>query len=371
MSSLGRVAASIAHEFNNVLMGIQPNLEVIRRKGGEDLRGSIEYILQSVRRGKRVTDEILRFTRPAAPGLQTVSVADFLDKWATENRSVLGSHVTLQLDVEPDLHMNVDPSQIGQVFTNLALNARDALDGDGGTLTISASLATSFGSFSFGVVKTPDRYVHFRVTDNGCGMTRDQLAHVFEPLFTTKTKGTGLGLAVSYQLVLQHEGYMFVESEVGQGSTFHVFVLAGSPILRLVEADLAEAAGLERVLLVEDEVAVATGIKALLEIEGVEVAMVHRGAEAIPAIVEVRPDCVILDIGLPDIDGTEIYREIERRWPDLAVLISSGHADAAKLEPMLRKPTTALLQKPYAFETLRTSLKRLTAAVPRRSVKGG
>ncbi|MGZ4809290.1 MAG: response regulator, partial [Thermoanaerobaculia bacterium] len=249
-------------------------------------------------------------------------------------------------------------------------NARDAIGRNGGKLTIAASLATSFGSFPFGVVKSPDRYVHFRVTDNGSGMTREQLAHVFEPLFTTKTKGTGLGLAVSYQLVLQHEGYMFVESELGKGSTFHIFVLAGSPVLRLVEADLADAVGLERVLIVEDEVAVATGLKALLEMEAMEVMMVHTGGEAIPALTKFGPDCVILDIGLPDIDGVQIYREIERNWPDLPVLFSSGHADAAKLEAILRKPTTALLQKPYEFETLRSSLKRLTAARPRAKLQG-
>jgi CheY-like chemotaxis protein len=141
-------------------------------------------------------------------------------------------------------------------------------------------------------------------------------------------------------------------------------------MLRLVEADLAKAAGLERVLIVEDEVAVATGIKSLLEIEGIEVAMVHTGGEAIPSIVKFRPDCVILDIGLPDIDGVEIYGQIEGRWPDLPVLISSGHADAAKLDAILHKPTTALLQKPYAFETLRSSLKQLTAAVPQRNLQG-
>jgi len=362
VSSLGRVAASIAHEFNNVLMGIQPNLEVIRRRGGEDLRGPIEHILQSVRRGKRVTDEILRFTRPGPPGLQTLPVAEFLDQGIAENGPDLGSNLHVLLDGQRDLHMNVDPVQMRQVFTNLALNARDAIGTDGGTLTISASLATSFGSFSFGVVKSPDRYVHFRVTDTGCGMTPEQLAHVFEPLFTTKTKGTGLGLAVSYQLVLQHDGYMFVESEVGKGSTFHVFVLAGSPVLRLVQADLAQTLGVKRVLIVEDEVAVAAGIKSLLEIEGLDVAMVHTGAEAIPAVVKFQPDCVILDVGLPDISGVQIYEQIEGNWPELPVLFSSGHADAANLEPMLRKPTTALLQKPYDFETLRSSLIGLTAS---------
>lgn len=364
VSSLGRVAASIAHEFNNVLMGIQPNLEVIRRRGSEDLRAPIEHILQSVRRGKRVTDEILRFTRPGAPGLQCVSIAEFFDRWAAENRPILGSNVDLHLDIEHGLHMTVDPLQTAQVFTNLALNARDAMGENGGTLSVTASLATSFGSFSFGVVKSPDRYVHFRVTDNGCGMTREQLGHVFEPLFTTKKKGTGLGLAVSYQLVLQHEGYMFVESEIGRGSTFHVFLLAGSPVLRLVETDACSSLDVKRVLIVEDEVAVATGIRTLLELEEVTVEVVHTGREAIPAIERFRPDSVILDIGLPDANGADIYTQIASRWPDLPVLFSSGHADAAKLEPFLRASTTALLIKPYDFETLRASLLRLSAARP-------
>ena len=361
VSSLGRVAASIAHEFNNVLMGIQPNLEVIRRRGPEDLRLPIEHILQSVRRGKRVTDEILRFTRPGVPGLQCIDVREFFDKWSAEVRPALGSEIDVRFEIEEPLHMNADPLQMAQVFTNLAMNGRDAMADKGGTLTITASLATSFGSFSFGVVKSADRYVHIRVRDTGCGMTKEQLAHVFEPLFTTKKNGTGLGLAVSYQLVLQHEGYMFVESEPVAGTTFHIFVLAASPMLRVVQEPEERRLRTQRVLIVEDEIAVAMGIKALLELEDVDVDIVHTGAEALPAIERFHPDCVILDIGLPDMNGADLYRDLSQRWPSLGVLFSSGHADAAKLEPLLRSPSTALLLKPYEFETLKGALSRLTA----------
>jgi PAS domain S-box-containing protein len=355
VSSLGRVAASIAHEFNNVLMGVQPNLEIIRRRASADLQAPLEHILRSVQRGKRVTEEILQFTRRVEPSLQCVGVADFLSRWEEEIRPVVGHSLSLEIEADQDLYMSADALQLAQVFTNLAVNARDAM-AEGGTLHVSGGLATSFSRFPFGTLPTADRYVHFAMHDTGCGMTPEQLTHVFEPLFTTKKGGTGLGLAISYQVVLQHDGHMFVDSEAGCGTTFHLFIPATSPALAELAEEKPSELGMRRILIVEDEVAVAFGLKALLEVERVEVHVVHSGGEALPAIERLRPDCVILDIGLPDIDGIEVYRRIDLEWPELPTLFSSGHASEAKLEQYLQKPNVALLMKPYDFHALKTAL---------------
>ncbi|HEX9405898.1 MAG TPA: PAS domain S-box protein, partial [Thermoanaerobaculia bacterium] len=179
VTSLGRIAASIAHEVNNVLMAIQPNAEVIHRRAPAELRHVTENIMQAVRRGKRVTEEILRFTRPAEPNLQCVEVGEFLERWTEEIRPLLGGKV--QLDIElagTNVYALADPLQIGQIFTNLAINARDAMQDRGGTLRITAELANSWGSFNFGVVKTPDRFVHFTVRDEGSGISTAQLPHI-------------------------------------------------------------------------------------------------------------------------------------------------------------------------------------------------
>ncbi len=357
VSSLGRIAASIAHEFNNVLMGIQPNLEVVRRRVTGDLNKPIDHILQAVRRGKRITDEILRYTRPAEPALQCVDLAAFLSNWELETRSTLGPGVRVNIDVAEDVHIAADPHQITQVLTNLALNARDAMNGRAGELRIAADVAKSFGTFDFGVVRTPDQYVHIQVSDDGVGMTREQLGHVFEPLFTTKPGGTGLGLAVSYQIVARHSGKLFAQSEFGRGTTFHILLPAASPLVGVTQAggDVA-VPPVRRILIVEDEAYVAAGIRTLLELEGIQVSVVTTGAAALPAIEKNKPDAVVLDIGLPDVSGVDVYKRVAARWPELPVLFSSGHADPAHLDEYLRRPNVGMLAKPYDFEVMMQTL---------------
>lgn len=357
VTSLGRIAASIAHEVNNVLMGIQPNAEVLQRRGPAELRHVSENIMQAVRRGKRVTDEILRFTRPADPALECVNVPTLLRQWEDEIRPLLGGNVRLEISVDdPETYALVDPLQIGQVFTNLALNARDAMQERGGCIRIRAEVAKSWGSFRFAVVKTPDRFVHISVHDDGSGITEAQLAHVFEPLFTTKKGGIGLGLAISYQVVSRHNGHIFVESPPGEGTTFHVFLPTTLPVFHKREEQISPDLAIRRVLLVEDEPAVASGIAMLLEMEGVQVEIVGTGREACAAIERFAPDAVVLDIGLPDVDGITVYGDIYARWPRLPVLFSSGHGDSAQLEHYLARPNVGFILKPYDFDTVRRKL---------------
>lgn len=360
LSSLGRLAGSIAHEFNNVLMGVQANAEIIGGRAAAELRPVVGNVITAVRRGRRITEEILRYMRPAEPAPQSLYVRRLLDEWANEIRPTLGRRVDLHVDVESDdLCILADPRQITQVFTNMAFNSRDAMLEAGGALSVHAEIATSDSTFAFGVVRTPDRFAHFRVTDNGSGIASEQLAHVFEPLYTTKREGTGLGLAVSYQIVTRSDGHIFVESEPGVGTTFHIFLplcCAGDAV---ASPEAAPMAAFGRVLLVEDEPEVAAGVAMLLEVEGAEVHVVRSGGETVPAIERFSPDVVILDIGLPDIDGVQVYERIAGRWPELRVLFSSGHAQARNLEQWLARPNVALLVKPYEMSELRVALGKL------------
>ena len=356
VSSLGRVAASIAHEFNNVLMGIQPNVELMRRRATPENRTTVDHIVQSVQRGKRVTEEILRFTRPSEPALDCVHLSQFFSAWEAEIRPVLGPSIDLRFNItDPELYMLADGLQIAQVMTNLALNARDAMPGQG-QITVTAALGRSFGSFGFGVVKTPDGYVHISVADNGSGMAPEQMGHLFEPLFTTKRGGTGLGLAISYQLVARLGGHIFVESELGKGTTFHLMIPATHPTLNEAREPQVKNLSIRGVLIVEDEPAVAIGLQTLLELEGITATVIGTGAETVPAIERLNPEAVILDIGLPDCDGLDVYADIASRWPQLPVLFSSGDADSARLNIHLKNPHAGLLRKPYDFDAFRKAL---------------
>lgn len=240
LSSLGRLAATIAHEFNNVLMGIQPFNELIRKLATADPRvqKATEQIGRSIQRGKGVTQEILRFTRPAQPNMQRIELEEWLNDFAGEMRGVLGDKIQLLFNVPAEkLVLRGDPLQLMQVFSNLVLNARDVLP-NGGTITLIAEPPSNRGVYPFGIVPSPQNYVHFAVNDTGPGMSGETMTKIFEPLFTTKRTGTGLGLAVTHQIVQRHGGFIFVESELGKGSTFHVFlpvgdrVGTGAPMLR-------------------------------------------------------------------------------------------------------------------------------------------
>jgi PAS domain S-box-containing protein len=166
LSSLGRLAGSIAHEFNNVLMGVQANAEIIGRRAPEELHHVVDNVTGAVRRGRRITEEILRYMRPSDPAPQSLRVRRFLEQWADEIRPSLRNRVELEIDVDgDDFYIRADPQQIAQVFTNMAFNARDAVPDSGGTLSVHAEPANSYTTFAFGVLRTPDRFVHFRISD--------------------------------------------------------------------------------------------------------------------------------------------------------------------------------------------------------------
>jgi PAS domain S-box-containing protein len=356
LSSLGRVAASIAHEFNNVLMGMQANLEVLRRRAPIQLAKPVEHVLHAVLRGKRVTDEILSYTRGSAPSLQDVLVSQFLTRWEHEIRPVLGTSIRLMTDADAGLYMRVDPLQIAQVLTNLALNARDAMP-KGGTLRI--SVTRSGGGWLGSRADRELGFILFRVQDDGVGMSREVSKHMFEPLFTTKHGGTGLGLAISYQIVNRHGGFISAESEPGRGTTFDLLLPATDVPEAVVEELAPVSLACRSVVIVDDDEGVVAGLSTLLELDHVRVRVATRGGDAMPLLEDERPDAVILDIGLPDMNGVDVYERIAERWPSLPVLFSSGHADAARLEPLLRRANVGLLLKPYDYDTLQRALAEL------------
>ena len=349
VSSLGRVAATIAHEFNNVLMGIQPFAEVIqRRSGDENIVKAASQIFSSVTRGKRVTQDILRFTQPAAPSLTQVVVGDWLANLLPELRGLVGPHIAVTIDVpKRPIRIEADPTQLQQVVTNLVLNARDAIAGQG-----SITLAVSEDA--------PREWVSISVTDTGSGMSEEVLRNIFDPLYTTKRTGTGLGLAVAVQVIDHHRGSIHVRSTLGKGSTFIIElpVMPGGESFE-GEGDRANQPVLRKILLVEDDLAVATGISLLLETEGMLVRAVDRGAEALRAIDDFAPDVVVLDLSLPDVDGATVYRQIAETHPTLPVIFSSGHGQDS-LADSTGVGHVAFLRKPYDLEQLLTTLQELT-----------
>jgi PAS domain S-box-containing protein len=210
IESLGRVAATVAHEFNNVLMGILPLAEFIRRSA--DIQSPTErmaaQMIESISRGRRLTDQILRYSRPAEPAFSEIDLGTWLRDSLPELRALAGERVRLTLHApESPLPVLIDAPQIHQVLSNLVVNARDAME-RGGNITL--------------VVEEDDDTISLTVADDGSGMPKDIVDHIFEPLFTTKRSGTGLGLAVAQQIIARHRGCIRVTSACGKGTSFRI-----------------------------------------------------------------------------------------------------------------------------------------------------
>lgn len=362
LSSLGRLAATVSHEFNNVLMGVQPFVDIIRRKSPDDaVQHATQQMSRSIERGKRISEQILRYTRPVEPNLAPLPVRSWLSDLEIEIRALAGDNVRVAVIAPADLAILGDAAQLNQVLTNLAINARDA---DATQIVLEALEPGDSGVFPFGIVRHVEQYVHIIVRDNGRGIPDSVRPKIFEPLFTTKTtKGTGLGLAVAQQVIARHGGEIFVESAVGSGSAFHIFLPRSEDLPhqeRTVESSAVHRAGC-RLLLVEDDTVIAEGMLALLEAEGFEVHLAVSGGDALHLLPRVKPDVVVLDVGLPDLGGIEVYQRIVQQWPEVPVIFSTGHADLGLLQESLEPPHPPALLKPYEISTL---LETIASVVP-------
>ena len=212
LSSVGRVATQVAHEFNNALIGIQANAEVLRRRLAQnvDVHSALDGITSSLTRAKQITSDILEFGRPPRLDLRSVKADDLVRQTLDAMGPLQSATIRVNVQLAETPPILVDPGRLSQVLVNLALNAKDAMAKTGGTLTIATELEGGF--------------VHFKVTDTGEGIPPEYLDRLFEPLFTTRKKGSGLGLSVVHQIVTAHGGHIFVESEIGKGTTFDIAI---------------------------------------------------------------------------------------------------------------------------------------------------
>jgi len=350
VNSLGRLAATVAHEFNNVLMGIQPFAELLERPkvSSETLLKCARYIGNSIQRGKSVALDILRFTQPSAPERKPLNVNEWLRHLLPEIEGQCDNTIQVTSDLSASgPSVLADGAQMAQVIANLTINARDAMP-RGGTLTLRVREPRGDEVFPFGVVEQAERFVQISIIDTGMGIAADAMPHIFEPLFTTKHNGgTGLGLAVAHQVVQRHGGSIFADSKLGSGTAFHIFLPKVDPAY-VSEPEARRPARplhLRRVLIVDDEPGIVEGLQSMLELNGFEVSSVYTGGEAAPAVRKFRPDVVLLDIGLPDVDGAQLGFMLRAEHPTLPIIFCTGHGDR-RIAPdddairFVRKPFT-------------------------------
>ncbi|HEY5611309.1 MAG TPA: PAS domain S-box protein [Thermoanaerobaculia bacterium] len=360
MQALGQMASGIAHDFNNTLMAALPWADLLRRKypNDETIQKSADQIRRAVHRAKDVTRQLLDFAQPRLPERKRVNLAEHLRSEMKILRPSLPPEVAIDLRIDDgEFVVNADPAQLSQILLNLALNARDAMQG-GGSLTFELRKPTEAEAIRWSII--PDRSALLAVRDTGTGIDEATLAKIFDPFYTTKDigHGAGLGLSVVLRLIEQHGGKIHVESDHGRGSTFYVLF----PLSEVgnVEVPAPEPAmtpstkyGGLKVLLIDDEVSISEGIKMLLEAEGAKVMTATRGLRALELLEEgLRPDFIILDLGLPEMPGQQVHSAIRQTLPDVPVLVASGYGDPERVGALLRDENTHFQQKPYEIASL-------------------
>jgi two-component system, cell cycle sensor histidine kinase and response regulator CckA len=362
MEAVGRLSGGIAHDFNNllsVIIGYADELDTSRGET-EKLRRNAEQIKKAGLRAASLTRQLLAFSRQQVLQPKVLELNAVVAELAKMLRRLIGADVELKLNLDSRAgRVKADQSQLDQVIVNLVVNARDAMP-EGGKLTIETA-NTELGeqhSSKMPYVK-PGSYVQLTVADTGTGMSAEVIAHIFEPFFTTKEKGkgTGLGLSTVYGIIKQSDGYIWVDSKPGKGTSFQIFLpreMEAAPALTVQAAAAPRAASSSTVLVVEDEESLRELITDLLERNGYQVLPAADGAEALklarssPAPIHL----LLTDVVLPGIGGPILARQLAADQPGIRILYMSGYSDFNALGRGTVPPDARLLQKPFTKEVL-------------------
>ncbi len=363
MEAIGQLAGGIAHDFNNLLMAIigYAELAMTTDELASSARAHIVEIKKAADRAADLTRQILAFSRRQTLRPQVLCLNDVIQEIEDLLRRTVGENIDLDLVLDPDLDSTeLDPVRMEQVLMNLVVNARDAMP-TGGRLTINTANVDVGEEFArFNPWAEPGPYVTLAVSDTGCGMDELTKNHAFEPFFTTKEqgKGTGLGLSTVYGIVKQSGGSLTIDSELGHGSTFTIYLPAVSrraTARRLHSRPRETRGGSEAILVVEDEEGVRQLITHALAVAGYRVRSGGSWSE-ISAWLEssdAAPDLLIADMVLPGgMDGVEVADRMRRHFPGLRVLFMSGYAQKAMRPGMDVAKNLEFMQKPFELNTL-------------------
>jgi len=364
MEAVGTLAGGIAHDFNNLLMVIQGNISLMlfdldpTHPFYERLKG-IEKQVQS---GSRLTAQLLGYARKGRYEVRPIDL-NLLIQEASETFNRTRKEILIHQELARDLYaIEADGGQLEQVLMNLFVNAADAMQG-GGSLVIRTANTDHQAMKGKLYNPKPGNYVLLTVTDSGTGMDRKTMERIFEPFFTTKEmgRGTGLGLASVYGIVKGHGGFIDVESERGQGTTFRIYLSAtDKPVVRNgAEVHEPIKRGSETILLVDDEQMMLEIGRDLLQTMGYRVITAHDGEEAVEVYRERRGeiDLVLLDIVMPKMGGGQAYDCIKAMNPEVKVLLLSGYSIDGEATQILERGCSGFIQKPFNLEQLSRSVK--------------
>ena len=379
MEAVGRLAASIAHEFNHLLAAISGYGERVlsRLRANDPLRAEVQEILRTGEQAAELTRELLAFGRQQPVKPAHIDLNDLIQQRLPTLRRVVSEDVLVVDLTEVRVgRIHADPDLVEQILVSLFVNARDAMP-EGGRIELSTAVVDAEELRRRGIALLPQPvYVRLSLRDTGHGMDPAVMTRIFEPFFSTRERGrgSGLGLSTVYGIVKQCEGYIFADSHPGQGSVFHVYFPQVEPpgtrrpasgefrvSSALAPASALAEPGAEQVLVVEDEDLIRQLAEQILRDRGYRVISAASATEALELVTSLdgEIDLLVTDIVMPGLSGLDLAQRLRRRIPDLRVLFMSGYSDSPLLRAGLAREGAAFLQKPFSADALERRVRDL------------
>ena len=370
MESIGTLAGGIAHDFNNLLAMILGTAELIKRqtKNNSAIQKYINRIIEASDRGASISKQLLLFSRPEQAELQPISVNMVVEQVTEFLKHFLPKTIFVHYNIEHTSAIIMgDMGHLHQAILNLSLNAKDSMP-DGGVLTVGTKLIRSEHVKDRFSEADDHEYIAISINDTGSGMDEALQQRIFEPFFSTKArgKGTGLGLAIVHGIVKLHQGFIDVESKKGIGTTFTMY-------FPMISVELSDEQHIEKeaiimnnetILIVDDEEMLRDILFESLKDEGYHVLTASDGIEALKIYAEKKDtiSLVITDLGMPHMGGEELFAKLRVMNPNVKVIVSSGFLDTSTRSDLLRKGIQDVLTKPYRFDTIFATVRRIITA---------
>ena len=356
MDAIGKLAGGVAHDFNNILAGIQGlvSLMLIKSSPDEPLHNKLIKIEEQIKRGTSLTKQLLNLAHEGKNEKTVIDINELLDK-SVEIFKETKKGIEINFKPGSNIHpVEADPGQIDQVILNLFINADHAMP-DGGFITLKTDNITIDESDSKRFELKPGHYVKISVSDTGTGMDSEIIKKIFDPFFTTKSEsgGTGLGLASAYGIIRNHDGIIDVYSEPGHGSTFNIYLPSSAKITGEKESFPAKNIfyGSGTILIVDDEHSVLEAASEMLLILGYKVLQASSGEEAISIYSEQKDviSLVILDMIMPVMSGSQVLKTLREINPEVRIILSSGYVMQGNAIKVLEYEYSNFMQKPYSL----------------------
>jgi len=362
MEAIATLAGGIAHQFNNALYGITGNIDLLEMAvpDAAQIKEYVNPMKDSAQRMANLTNQLLAYARGGKYRSTTIAINQFLSDTLPILSHIIGAGIRVETDLCADmLHVEADLTQIQMVLSAILINASEAIEAQG-CIQITTGLLmadTEFVKHHPGL--KPGPYVCLTIADNGKGMDQEIKSKIFEPFFTTKFPGRGLGMASAYGIVKNHDGWISVASELDVGTQIQIYLpIIDVPIKSEQTPKIEPRKGTGTILLIEDEEIIVNVVQAMLKRLGYHVLVARNGTEAVDIIktFDKDIDLALLDIKLPDMNGSEVYSVIKDIRPDSKVIVCSGYSIDGPAQEILNAGAHDFIKKPFSFEILSKKL---------------